>query len=53
MRGEINPSEKNGSGCVVIMKVKGGKFVREFPKKKGTLDCNPKNYLDVEYDNES
>jgi hypothetical protein len=53
MRGEINPSEKVGSGCFVMMKVKGGKFVREFPKKKGTLSCTKSDYVEVEYDNES
>jgi len=52
MRGEFNPSEKSGSGCFVLMKVTGGKFVREFPKQKGKLECKANNYLNVEYDNE-
>ena len=25
------------------MQIKSGKFVRVFPKKAGTLDCDPKN----------
>jgi len=53
MRGEINPSERVGSGCFVMVKVKNGKFVREFPKKKGTLNCTERDYVEVEYDNET
>jgi ABC-type branched-subunit amino acid transport system substrate-binding protein len=29
--------------CIVIAQVKNGKWVREFPKKAGTFDCNKKN----------
>jgi ABC-type branched-subunit amino acid transport system substrate-binding protein len=28
------------SGCHLVMQVKGGKFVRIFPKKPGTFDCS-------------
>jgi hypothetical protein len=38
------------SDCYVLMQVKGGKFVRVFPTKKGTLDCNPKNVYTIKMD---
>ena len=53
MRGNINVGTKTGSGCFVLMKVTNGKFVREFPKKKGTLSCVESDYSEVEYDNEA
>ena len=40
--GMIVPTDVGGrvaSGCFVLMQVRGGEFVRVFPKKKGTFDC--------------
>ena len=53
MRGPADVGAKVGSGCFVIVKVQDGKFVREFPKKKGKLNCTKSDYVEVEYDNES
>ena len=41
--GMLGPTDVGGrkvSGCGVILQVKGGKFVRVTPKKKGTVDCS-------------
>jgi Periplasmic binding protein len=41
--GMLGPTDVGGrkvGGCVVILQVKNGKFVRVNPKKKGTLDCS-------------
>src|SRR5205814_4874587 len=43
MIGTTNVGQHLPSECYVLMQVKGGKFVRVFPTKKGTLDCSPKN----------
>jgi ABC-type branched-subunit amino acid transport system substrate-binding protein len=40
---KINP-------CFVLMQVKGGKYVRVFPKKANTFDCNSKNVFPIELD---
>jgi ABC-type branched-subunit amino acid transport system substrate-binding protein len=43
--GMIAPTDVGGrvaSGCFVLMQVRGGEFVRVFPKKKGTFDCKTK-----------
>ncbi len=38
------------STCQVILQVQGGKFVRVFPKQRGTLDCNAANTTKVTLD---
>jgi len=38
------------SPCFVLMQLKDGKYVRETPAKKGTLDCNPKNAVSIKAD---
>jgi hypothetical protein len=41
--GMLGPTDVGGrkvSGCGVILQVKGGKFVRVTPSKKGTIDCS-------------
>ena len=38
------------SNCYTLMQVKGGKFVRVFPKKPGTFDCNAKNVYNLKLD---
>lgn len=35
------------SNCYVLMQVEGGKFVRSWPKKPGTFDCDKSNVLTV------
>lgn len=38
---------KKATPCTSLFQVKGGKFVRVFPKKPATFDCNPKNVVTV------
>jgi ABC-type branched-subunit amino acid transport system substrate-binding protein len=38
------------SDCFMAMQVQNGKFVRVFPTKPGTLDCNPSNLNQVQLD---
>jgi len=38
------------SNCQVIMQIQGGKFVRVFPKERGTLDCNAANEVSIMLD---
>ena len=39
---------KTATPCTSLFQVKGGKFVRVFPKKPATFDCNPKNVVTVQ-----
>jgi ABC-type branched-subunit amino acid transport system substrate-binding protein len=36
--------------CYVMTAVKNGKWVRTYPKKAGTFDCNPKNLVTIKLD---
>ena len=38
------------SDCYVMLQIKGGKFVRVFPKKRGTLSCDPANITTITMD---
>src|SRR5690349_20054040 len=38
------------SRCIVVAQVKGGKWVRAFPTKPGTFNCDPKNLAVVKMD---
>jgi len=44
MIGKTNVGQHEASPCYVLVQVKGGKFVRVHPTKKGTLDCSSKLY---------
>jgi ABC-type branched-subunit amino acid transport system substrate-binding protein len=49
----IGPTDVGGhkvNGCFVTMQIQDGKFVRVFPKKKGTLNCDKKNTVQVKLD---
>jgi ABC-type branched-subunit amino acid transport system substrate-binding protein len=50
MFGTIDLAGRGVSPCHVIMQVKNGAFVRVFPKKPGTFDCNKKNVVKVPID---
>jgi hypothetical protein len=50
MMAERDPGARLPSLCYVLTQVKGGKFVRVFPKKAGTFDCNEKNKYTVKLD---
>jgi hypothetical protein len=41
---------KGISPCFLIMQIKGGKFVRVYPTKEGTLDCEASNVVTVTLD---
>ena len=46
----MNPGDRIVSRCYVLSQVKGGKFVRVFPKKAGTFDCAETNAYTVKLD---
>jgi ABC-type branched-subunit amino acid transport system substrate-binding protein len=48
--GPTDVADKMPSPCIVMTKIKNGKFVRTYPKKTGTFDCNKKNLVDIELD---
>jgi hypothetical protein len=50
MIGTTNIPQSIPSPCFVLMQLKDGKYVRETPAKKGTLDCNPKNAVSIKAD---
>jgi ABC-type branched-subunit amino acid transport system substrate-binding protein len=37
-------------GCIVMTQVKNGKWVRTYPSKPGTFDCNKKNLIEIKLD---
>jgi ABC-type branched-subunit amino acid transport system substrate-binding protein len=43
MVGTTDIGNKVGSSCFMLDQFKGGKFVRVYPTKKGTFDCNKSN----------
>jgi hypothetical protein len=52
-QGMLGPTDVGGkkvTGCFVLTQVKGGKYVRVFPKEKGTLNCDSKNVTTVQID---
>jgi Periplasmic binding protein len=51
--GMLGPTDVGGkklNGCFALMQVKGGKYVRVFPKEKGTLNCDSKNVATIQLD---
>ncbi len=50
MIGETDVGGHEANGCFMTMQIKNGKFVRVFPKKKGTLNCATKNTSKVQLD---
>jgi len=52
-QGMLGPTDVGGhklNGCFVLTQVKNGKYVRVFPKEKGTLNCDSKNVTTVQLD---
>jgi hypothetical protein len=52
-QGMLGPTDVGGkklNGCFVLTQVKNGKYVRIFPKEKGTLNCDSKNVTTVQLD---
>jgi hypothetical protein len=50
MTGTVDIATKKTSPCYVLLQVKNSKFVRVWPKKKGTFDCTKSNYATVQDD---
>jgi hypothetical protein len=50
MTGTINIAKRVGTPCFIMLQVKGSKFVREHPAKKGTFDCTPSNRVKIQQD---
>jgi hypothetical protein len=48
--GTANVGGKITTACFVLTQVQNGKFVRVWPKKKGTFDCTPANHVQVKAD---
>ena len=50
MIGTTDVGRKTPKSCLVLNQVKNGVFVRVWPKKKGTFDCNKKNFVSLKLD---
>jgi ABC-type branched-subunit amino acid transport system substrate-binding protein len=50
MFGTTNIGGRVPSDCYMIVQVKNGKYVREFPTKPGTLDCTKRNVVNFKLD---
>jgi len=50
MIGTVNVSGRTPSPCFALLRVDGGKFVRQFPKKAGTFDCKKRNLKETKLD---
>jgi ABC-type branched-subunit amino acid transport system substrate-binding protein len=50
MIGPTNIAKRIPSTCFVMLHLTKGKYVRAFPSKKGTFDCNPKNAITTKAD---
>lgn len=50
MLAPMNPGGRVVSRCYALSQVKGGKFVRVWPKKAGTFDCSEDNAYTVKLD---
>jgi ABC-type branched-subunit amino acid transport system substrate-binding protein len=48
--GTSNVGGKVTTNCFVLEQVQNGKFVRVWPKKKGTFDCTKSNHVTVKAD---
>ncbi len=48
--GKTNVGDKVSTSCFVLTQVQKGKFVRVWPKKKGTFDCKKSNHVTVKAD---
>jgi Periplasmic binding protein len=51
--GMLGPTDVGGkklNGCFVLTQVKNGKYVRVFPKEKGTFSCDRRNVTTIQLD---
>ena len=52
-QGILGPTDignKQQPHCIVMAQVKNGKWVRAYPSKVGSFDCNPKNLVQLKLD---
>jgi hypothetical protein len=50
MYGTVDPGAKLPTNCFMILDLKGGKYVREYPTKVGAMDCKPANRITLQAD---
>jgi hypothetical protein len=50
MYGNVDPGSKLPTNCFMILDLKSSKWVREYPKKAGTMDCKPSNRITLQAD---
>jgi hypothetical protein len=50
MLGKTDVGKRLPTPCYVLLQVRHGKFVRVYPKKAGTFDCNPANLQTIKLD---
>ena len=50
MIGTVPVASRGLSSCFVLVELKDAKWVRVYPKKKGTFDCKPSNLVHVQAD---
>jgi hypothetical protein len=48
--GPVDIANHQPPGCIVMTQIKKGKFVRTYPTKPGTFDCNKKNLVEIKLD---
>jgi len=48
--GPTDVAKRQQPRCIVMVQVKNGKWVRTYPSKTGTFDCNKKNLIDIKMD---
>jgi len=50
MLGKTDVGKRLPTPCYALLQVQNGKFVRVYPKKAGTFDCNPANLQTIKLD---
>jgi ABC-type branched-subunit amino acid transport system substrate-binding protein len=48
--GPTDIANRQPPACIVMAQIKNGKFVRTYPSKVGTFDCNKKNLTEIKLD---
>jgi hypothetical protein len=50
MMGTVNIVKRTPTDCSMVLHLESQKYVRVFPKKKGTFDCKPSNLATIQAD---
>ncbi len=48
--GPVDVGNHQPGACIVMTQVKNGKWIRTYPTKVGTFDCNKKNLVQIKMD---